>query len=135
MLYLLLSHYWYRTSIQTYSATSPLNPHCEMNKFYAKLLLKWNKLCGSGSGRISALPLPLPQEKDRFHLLRFHISGRNIRFFQAWDVLSFSKSDIAKYEEPESVVDSYYNVFDKQWLLILQSIRIFRNQTFVALKI
>jgi len=32
MLYLALSHYCYCTFIQTYSATSPLNPRWEMNK-------------------------------------------------------------------------------------------------------
>jgi len=35
-------------------------------KFFAKLLSKSNNLCGSGSGRIFALPLP--QKKDRFQL-------------------------------------------------------------------
>jgi len=38
-------------------------------KFFAKLLLKSNNLRGSGSDRISALPLPL--KKDRFHRFRF----------------------------------------------------------------
>jgi len=27
-----ISHVWYRTFIQTYSATSPFNPHWEMDK-------------------------------------------------------------------------------------------------------
>jgi len=34
MLYLVLSRYWYRTFIQTYSATSPFNPHWEMCKTF-----------------------------------------------------------------------------------------------------
>jgi len=33
-------------------------------KFFAKLLFKSNNLCGSGIGKIFALPLP--QQKDRF---------------------------------------------------------------------
>jgi len=33
-------------------------------KYFTKLLFKSNNLCGSGSGRIFALPLP--QKKDRF---------------------------------------------------------------------
>jgi len=36
--------------------------------FFAKLLSKSNNLCGSGSGRIFALPLPFPQKKARFQL-------------------------------------------------------------------
>jgi len=35
MLYLVLSRCWYRTFIQTYSATSPLNPHWEMDKSFS----------------------------------------------------------------------------------------------------
>ena len=35
MLYLVLLRYWYRTFIQTYSATSPLNPHWEMDKTFS----------------------------------------------------------------------------------------------------
>jgi len=35
MLYLVLSRYWYLTFIQTYSATSPLNPHWEMDKTFS----------------------------------------------------------------------------------------------------
>jgi len=42
--------------------------------FLAKLLSKSNNLCGSGSGRIFALPLT--QKKDRF---RFHIPGWGCR--------------------------------------------------------
>jgi len=68
MLYLVLSRYWYRTFIQTYSATSPLKSTLgNRQNFFAKLLSKSNNLCGSGSGRIFALPLLLPQKKDRFH--------------------------------------------------------------------
>jgi len=35
MLYLILSHYSYRTFIQTCSATSPFNPHWEMDKTFS----------------------------------------------------------------------------------------------------
>ena len=35
MLYLVLSRYWYRTFSQTYSATSPFNPHWEMDKNFS----------------------------------------------------------------------------------------------------
>ena len=35
MLYLVLSRYWHRTFIQTYSATSPFNPHWEMDKTFS----------------------------------------------------------------------------------------------------
>jgi len=38
---------------------------------FAKLLFKSNNLCGSG--RIFALPLPLPQKKDRFNGFRFQL--------------------------------------------------------------
>ena len=66
MLYLVLSRYWYRTFIQTYSATSPLKSTLGNGQnFFAKLLSKSNNLCGSGSGRI--FELPLLQKKDRFH--------------------------------------------------------------------
>ena len=34
MLYLVLSRYWHHTFFQTYSATSPLNPHWEMDKTF-----------------------------------------------------------------------------------------------------
>jgi len=65
MLYLVLSRYWYRTFIQTYSATLPLKSTLGNGQnFFAKLLSKSNNLCGSG--RIFALPLP--QKKDRFQL-------------------------------------------------------------------
>jgi len=37
MLCLVLSHYWYRTFIQTYSATSPFNPHWEMDKTFSPI--------------------------------------------------------------------------------------------------
>jgi len=49
-----------------------------LSDFFAKLLSKSNNLCGSGSGRIFALPLP--QKKDRFHRFRFHNPGFNICF-------------------------------------------------------
>ena len=39
--------------------------------FFAKLLSKLNNLCGIGSGRIFALPLP--KEKTRFHRFRFQL--------------------------------------------------------------
>jgi len=35
MLYLVLSRYWYRTFIHTYNATSPFNPHWEMDKTFS----------------------------------------------------------------------------------------------------
>jgi len=57
--------------IQTYSATSPFNPHWEIDKIFAKLLFKSNNLCGSESGRIFVLPLP--QKKDLFHRFRFQL--------------------------------------------------------------
>ena len=67
MLYLVLSRYWYRTFIQTYSATSPLKSTLGNGQnFFAKLLSKSNNLCGSGSGGTSALPLP--QKEDLFQL-------------------------------------------------------------------
>jgi len=50
------------------------------------LLLKSNNLCGSGSGRIFALPLP--QKKDRFHYFRFHIHG--------YDNIDRIKSNLSK---------------------------------------
>jgi len=69
VLYLVLSRYWYRTFIQTYSATSPLKSTLGNGQnFFAKLLFKSSNLCGSGSGRTFALPLP--QKKDRFHRFR-----------------------------------------------------------------
>ena len=62
--YLVCSRYWYRTFIQTYSATSPLKSTLGNGQnVFAKLLSKPNNL--SGSGRIFALPLP--QKKDCFH--------------------------------------------------------------------
>jgi len=76
MFYLVLWRYCYRTFIQTYSATSPLKSTLgnEQN-FFAKFLSTSNNLCGSRSGRIFALPFPLPQKKDRFHPFCFHIPG------------------------------------------------------------
>jgi len=72
MLYLVLSRYWYRTYIQTYSATSPLKSTLGNGQnFFAKLLSKSNNPCGSS--RIFALPLPLPQKKDRFHSFQLPI--------------------------------------------------------------
>jgi len=63
MLYLVLSRYWYRTIILTYSATSPLKSTLGNGQnFLAKLLSKSNN--PYGSGRIFALPLT--QKKDRF---------------------------------------------------------------------
>ena len=69
MLHLVLSRYWYRTFIPTYSATSPFNPRWKTDNCFAMLLFKSNNLCGSG--RIFALPLP--QKKDRFHRFRFQL--------------------------------------------------------------
>ena len=63
MLFLFLSCCCYGTYIQTGNG----------QKIFAKLLFKSNDLCGSGSGRIFALPLQ--QTKDRFHRFRFHIPG------------------------------------------------------------
>jgi len=72
MLYLVLSRYWYRTFIQTYSATSPLKSTLGNGQnYFAKLLSKLNNLRGSGSGRIFALLLP--QQEDRFHRFRFQL--------------------------------------------------------------
>ena len=71
--FLVLSCYWYRTFIQTYSATSLLDPHREMDKKFSRSYSSSQityELCGSESGRTFAPPLPLPQKKDRFH---FHI--------------------------------------------------------------
>jgi len=76
MLCHVFSHYWYRTFIQTYSATSPLKSTLGNGQnFFAKLLSKSNNVCGSGSSRI--FTLPLPQKKDRFHHFRFYIPDVN----------------------------------------------------------
>ena len=95
MLYLVLSRYWYRTFIQTYSATSTLKSTLGNGQnLFAKLLFKSNNLCRSGSGRIFALPLP--QEKDRFY--RFRIPGFNITVRQMTEMSQQKKqggSDIA----------------------------------------
>jgi len=69
MLYLVLPRDRYRTFIQTYSVTSPLKSTLGNGQiFFAKLLSKSNNLCGSGSGRIFALPLPLKKDRFRFQL-------------------------------------------------------------------
>jgi len=69
MLYLVLPRDRYRTFIQTYSATSPLKSTLGNGQiFFSKLLSKSNNLCGSGSGRIFALPLTLKKDRFRFQL-------------------------------------------------------------------
>jgi len=66
VLYLVLSRYWHRTFIQTYSATSPFNLHWEMDKTLSPSYSSSQITYLCGSGRIFALPLP--QKKDRFRI-------------------------------------------------------------------
>jgi len=75
-----------------YSATSPLQSTLGNGQnFFTKLLSKSNNLCGSGSGRIFALPLPLLQKKDRF---RFHIPRLNTNHLRNF------RSDNLSQEKP-----------------------------------
>ena len=86
----------------------------EMLKGYiGKVSLGTPDLFGSGSGRIFALPLPLPQKKDRFHRLRFQVPLPH----PCWGGTVSFKAKFASVWIEWSSIHSPLNWLLSEWLL------------------